>query len=152
MAYLQSSVGDAIAFYTLQLIVGEQRQRGIVLIPQVIYRYVKILVTSDLTPLYTTVILELTTGILFFFLPIIGFFKKIRLSYLFFAFFGYFLTTIQGSFSSIPRYVLVLFPSFIILALMIKTLPKPVIYLLGVISFLLLLIETAFFVRGYWVA
>lgn len=152
MAYLYYSVGDPLAFYNLQLIVGEQHERGVVLFPQIIYRYVKILFNSDLTPLLTTVILELIAGILFFALPIVGYFKKIRLSYLFFAFFGYLLPTIQGSFSSLPRYVLVLFPSFIVLALMLKPLPKSIKILLGILSVFLLLIETAFFIRGYWVA
>ncbi len=152
MFYLYFSVGDFLAFYTLQLIVGEQHQKGIVLTPQVIYRYIRIFLTSPWSQTFSTTVLEFVTGILFFVLPLIGIFKKIRYSYLFFAFFGYFLTTVQGSFSSLPRYVLVLFPSFIILALMIKTLPKPIIYILAIASFILLVIETAFFVRGYWVA
>lgn len=152
MIYLYYSIGDPLAFYNLQLIVGEQHERGVVLFPQVVYRYIKILLNSDLTPLLSTVILELIVGILFFALPIIGYFKKIRISYLFFAFFGYLMPTIQGSFSSLPRYVLVLFPSFIVLGLMIKPLPKSIKILLGILSALLLLVETSFFIRGYWVA
>lgn len=152
MLYLYYTVGDPLAFYNLQLIVGEQHERGVVLFPQVVYRYIKILFNSDLTPLLTTVILELVVGVLFFALPIIGFFKRIRISYLFFAFFGYLLPTIQGSFSSLPRYVLVLFPSFIVLAFMIQPLPRSIKILLCILSTLLLLVETSFFIRGYWVA
>lgn len=152
MVYLYFSVGDPLAFYNLQLIVGQQHQKGIVLFPQITYRYIKILFNSDLTPLLTTVLLEMVTGIIFLALPIIGYFKKIRLSYLFFAFSGYLLPTIQGSFSSLPRYVLVLFPSFIVLSLMIKPLPNFIKTFLGFLSLILLIIETAFFIRGYWVA
>lgn len=152
MAYLFLTVGDPFAFYNLQLIVGEQHQRGIILLPQIFYRYFKIVFNSDLTPLYTTILLELATGIMFFLLPLIGIFKKIRWSYIFFAFAGFLIPTIQGSFSSLPRYVLVLFPSFIILALMIKPLPKFLKIFLGVLSVILLIIETSFFIRGYWIA
>lgn len=152
MVYLYLTVGDPLAFYNLQLIVGEQHQRGIVFYPQILFRYLKILTTADLSPLLTTIMLELAVGIIFFALPVIGYFKKIRLSYLFFAFFGFLLPTIQGSFSSLPRYVLVLFPSFIILALMVKPLPIFLKISLAVLSFVILMIETAFFIRGYWVA
>ncbi len=153
MAYLYYSVGDPLAFYSLQLIVGEQHQRGIVLFPQVVFRYLKIIVDVDsISPLLTTILFELATGIVFMLLPIIGLFKKVRLSYLFFAFAGFVLPTIQGSFSSLPRYVLILFPSFIVLALMVKNLPTSIKILLALISFCLLILETAFFLRGYWVA
>lgn len=153
MLYLYLSIGDPLAFYNLQLVVGEQHQRGVVLFPQVVYRYLKIVFTMDsLTPLLTTIFFEFAIGLIFFMLPIIGYFKKVRLSYLFFAFFGYLLPTVQGSFSSLPRYVLVLFPSFIILGLLFKRWPNWIKILLGSLSAVLLLIETALFLRGYWVA
>lgn len=153
MIYLYYTVGDPLAFYNLQLIVGEQHQRGIVLFPQVIFRYLKIIFnTEGISPLFTTILFELATGILFMLLPIIGLFKNVRLSYLFLAFAGFILPTIQGSFSSLPRYVLILFPGFIVLALMIRNLPNYLKILLGFLSLILLIIETAFFLRGYWVA
>lgn len=153
MGYLYYTVGDPLAFYNLQLIVGEQHQRGVVLYPQVIFRYLKIILNNEtISPLFTTILFELATGIIFMLLPIIGLFKKIRFSYLFFAFAGFILPTIQGSFSSLPRYVLILFPSFIVLALMIKDLPPVLKVVLALISFCLLALETAFFLRGYWVA
>lgn len=153
MLYLYLSIGDPLAFYNLQLVVGEQHQRGVVLFPQVVYRYLKIILSLGvLTPLLTTIFLELAIGLIFFMLPIIGYFKKVRLSYLFFAFFGYLLPTVQGSFSSLPRYVLVLFPSFIIIGLVIKQLPGWFKIVLCFLSAILLMIESAFFLRGYWVA
>lgn len=153
MTYLYFSIGDPFAFYNLQLVVGEQHQRGVVLFPQVVYRYSKMVLGIDtVSPLLTTILFEFATGIIFMLLPIIGLFKKVRLSYLFFAFFGYVLPTIQGSFSSLPRYVLILFPSFIVMGLVIKNLPTSLKIGLGLISFFLLIIETALFLRGYWVA
>jgi len=153
MIYLYYSVGDPLAFYNLQLIVGEQHQRGIVLFPQIIYRYLKIIFTTEsLSPILTTILFELAAGITFMALPIIGLFYKVRLSYIFFAFAGYVLPTIQGSFSSLPRYVLILFPSFIILTLMLKTLPLSLKISIALVSVTLLIIETSFFLRGYWVS
>lgn len=153
MTYLYYSVGDPLAFYNLQLIVGEQHQRGVVLFPQVVFRYLKIILSNEtLNPLITTILFELIVGIGFMLLPIIGLFKKIRLSYLFFAFAAYLLPTIQGSFSSLPRYVLILFPSFIVLTMVIKALPVWLRYILGFLSLVLLIIETTFFLRGYWVS
>lgn len=153
MTYLYFSIGDPLAFYNLQLIVGEQHQRGIVLTPQILYRYWKIIIDNhELSPFFTTVLFELATGVVFFLLPLIGLVKKVRLSYIFFAFFGYLLPTIQGSFSSLPRYVLILFPSFMILGLLVQKLPLPLKIGLGIMSILLLIIETSLFLRGYWVA
>lgn len=153
MIYLQQSIGDPLAFYNLQLVVGEQHQRGVVLFPQVVYRYLKMFFSMDfLTPFATTIFFEFAAGLIFFMLPIIGYFKKVRLSYLFFAFFGYLLPTVQGSFSSLPRYVMVLFPSFIIIGLLIKQLPGWFRIILCLLSAMLLVIESAFFLRGYWVA
>jgi hypothetical protein len=43
MIYLYQTVGDPLAFYNLQSIIGEHRQKGIILFPQVIYRYLNIL-------------------------------------------------------------------------------------------------------------
>ena len=153
MSYLYFSIGDPLAFYNLQLVVGEQHQRGVVLFPQVLYRYINILFSLDLlSPLLTTVLFELAVGIVFLVLPVVGYFRKVRLSYLAFAFLGYLLPTIQGSFSSLPRYVLVLFPSFIVLALLLKNRPNWIKILLGSLSIIVLLIETALFLRGYWIA
>lgn len=153
MLYQYLSFGDPLAFYNLQKIVGEQHQSGIVSLPQVYFRYLKMILTVDkLNPIYQTIWLEFIIGLLFFALPIIGYFKKIRLSYLFYAMSGFLLPTIQGSFSSLPRYVIVFFPSFLALALWLECKPR-FIKILTIILFIgLLFIETTMFLRGYWVA
>lgn len=153
MAYQYLTVGDPLAFYNLQERIGEQHQKGIILLPQVYFRYLKILLSvNSAQPIYQTVILEFVVGILFFLLPVYGYFKKIRLSYLVYAMLGFLLPTIQGSFSSLPRYILILFPSFIIIGLWVTNLQKliklVVLFSLG----LMLLLETTLFLRGYWVA
>ncbi len=145
--------GDPLAFYNLQTVVGEQHQKGIVLLPQVLYRYIRILLTFDpANILYQTILLEFFVGILFFILPIYGFIKKVRLSYLFYAFTGFLLTTVQGSFSSLPRYVIVLFPSFLILYLIFSKSSLPLKIILALGALILLGFETMLFLKGYWVA
>jgi len=145
--------GDPLSFYHLQTLVGEQHQAGLVLLPQVFFRYFKMFLSvAPSNPIYQTIILEFLTGLLFFFLPIYGYFKKIRLSYLFFAMFGFLLPTIQGSFSSLPRYVIVLFPSFLALAIFLNNRPKSIRLAFILLSILGLAVETMLFLRGYWVA
>lgn len=153
MYYQWATVGDPLAFYRLQKIVGEQHQSGITLLPQVYYRYIKILLTTPVSsPIYQTIYLELWVGILFFILPIYGYFKRVRLSYLFFVLTAFILPTIQGSFSSVPRYVIVLFPSFLVMSIFLETLPRFYKLFIIFLALIYLTIETGLFIRGYWVA
>lgn len=153
MIYQNLTVGDPFAYYHLQKIVGEQHQGGLTILPQVYFRYVKMLLTVDISnPIYQTILLEFVVGIVFFILPIYGYFKKIRLSYLAFAMLGFLMPTIQGSFSSVPRYVLVFFPSFLAAALWISGLSRLVKLSIFIALLLLLILETALFLRGYWIA
>lgn len=147
------TVGDPLAFYHLQKLVGEQHQSGFIFLPQVFFRYIKMLITVDFkNPIYQSILLEAFTGILFFLLPIFGYFKKVRLSYIFYILVSYLTATIQGSFSSLPRYVIVFFPSFLILAMIIIKFPKPIKFVIFFLSAAWLGIESALFLRGYWVA
>lgn len=153
MCFQYLTVGDPLAFYHLQILVGEQRQSNLVVLPQVYFRYIKMISTVDIhSPIYQTILLEFITAIAFFILPIYGYFKKIRSSYLFYIFVGFLITTVQGSFSSVPRYVLVFFPSFLVLAIWLDKFPKLLKIIFFLISIFLLIIETALFLRGYWVA
>lgn len=153
MYYQYITVGDPLAFYNLQKIVGEQHMSGITLLPHVYYRYIKMFLSVDINnPIYQTIVMEFLVGIIFLILPIYGYFKKIRWSYIFYALTGFLLPTIQGSFSSIPRYVIVFFPAFLAFALWLDCKPK-FIKILTIILFIgLLFIETTLFLRGYWVA
>lgn len=153
MIYQWWLVGDPFSFYKLQKLVGEQHQSGLTLLPQVYFRYLKMIFSVDPTaPIYQTIILEFITGILFFILPIYGFIKKVRPAYCLYALIGFLLPTIQGSFSSVPRYILVFFPSFLSLAIFISVIPKFWRFLIISIFITLLAIETILFLRGYWVA
>lgn len=153
MFYQYINFGDPLAFYNLQTVVGEQHQKGIVLLPQVYYRYIKMLLTVDMVnPIYQTIVLEFLTGVAFFILPILGFFQKVRYSYLFYALAGFLLPTVQGSFSSVPRYLLILFPSFLVISLLLLKTNIVLRMLILTVSLVLLSIESILFFRGYWVA
>lgn len=151
--YQWVTVGDPLSFYHLQTIVGEQHQFGIVLLPQVFYRYIKMLLTVDVTnPIYQTVILEFVTGLVFLYLMFYGYIKKIRKSYLLFALLTFLLPISTGSLSSVPRYILVCFPIFIALAILITQWSKLIRAVFLLLLTIWLAIETMLFVRGYWVA
>ncbi|MBU1031781.1 glycosyltransferase family 39 protein [Patescibacteria group bacterium] len=153
MWYLYLTIGDPIAFYNLQRLIGEQHQPGITTLPQVYFRYIKMMATTSIqNPIFQTVVLEFLVGLAFFLLPIYGYFKKIRFSYLIYAMIGFVAPTIQGSFSSTPRYVLILFPSFLAAAIFVTKLPKLIKVVFLLLSFFVLIIETALYLRGYWVA
>ena len=153
MYYQWITTHDPLAFYHLQKIIGPQHTEGITLLPQIYFRYIKILISTDIqNPIYSTVVLEFFTGILFFVLPIYGFFKKMKNSYIFYSLVGFILPTIQGSFSSTPRYVLVLFPSFLALALFLNSLKLPIRLTILTLFGIWLIFETVLFFRGYWVA
>ncbi len=144
---------DPFAFYNQQLIVGEQHQQGIVTIPQIIFRYIRILLNiNQWNMIYQTIILEFISALLFIFLIIFGFVKKINYQYMIYLVLGFIVPTFQGSFSSLPRYVLVLFPGFIFLGIILAKLPIFFRFLYIIVSGVLLFIESSLFFRGYWVS
>lgn len=149
---LYKTTGNPLAFYTELSTFGEQRG-GLVVLPQTFWRYIKIFSTvSQFDPLYLTVSMEILIAVFGLIAIIWGFLKRVRLSYLVFAFSGYVIATLPGSFSSLPRYVLVLFPFFIVLGLFLTNRGKIAQLAFFLISVILLAIETALFIRGYWVA
>ena len=139
---------------------------------RIFWRYLKMIVTVYPKQwLYFNVWFEFLVALLFLFLLIWGWYKKneygLRASWLTFATAAYLLPTFTGTFSSLPRYVLVCFPCFLVLAriitdwkrwrglarigfLRIRMVPAEWIFL-GV-SLVLLVITSMFFFRGYWVA
>jgi len=142
---------DPFLFAHVQSGFGAGRETGkLVLLYQVIWRYVKMIFTVDKNnPIYFTVWLEMLASLYAIGLLIWGYIKKVRPSYLLFSFLSFLLPTLTGTFSSMPRYILVLFPIYIVLAT-IKN--KYVRYLILSIHFILLFICTMLFTRGYWIA
>ncbi|MDO8503275.1 MAG: mannosyltransferase family protein [bacterium] len=153
MFFLWEKTGNAFIFYEQVSSFGEQRAGQFVFLPQVFWRYLKILVAvpkSD--PSYLTAVMEILTGLMGLVFIVWGILKRMRFSYLLFLSLGYILPTLTGSFSSLPRYILTLFPMFILLGLFVSERGRIFRMLSLAVSAILLAIETALFIRGYWVA
>jgi len=152
--YLNQTVQDPLAFFHNIGIFGQQRSSNLVILPQVFYRYFFKIIPNlswNYFPQVFVVFLELASAIVFLLLAGISFFK-LRLSYAILLVLGYLLPTLSGSFSSLPRYVLVLFPGFILLALLIDKRSR----MFKIVFFSALLaclsVSTALFTRGFWVS
>ena len=154
MYYLYVTVGDPLEFFHNVSIFGEQRSSEIILLPQVFYRYFfKVLpnLNYNYFPIVFTTYLEIASGIIFGILGIWSFFK-LRLSYSLFFAVGYLIPPLSGSFSSFPRYVLILFPAFLLSALWLNKKPRELKIAVYCISGVLLALACALFIRGYWVS
>lgn len=122
---------------------------SIILFPQTLYRYFRIL--FDLNPVqfeWQIALLELIIFIATLFLLCYAWYKKVNLSYLIFSFLAFLLPASSGTFSGLPRYTTILFPIYLSLTF----LPPKVKYIYSVISPLLMLILSAYFLKGFFIA
>lgn len=123
---------------------------SIILFPQTIFRYVKILFSVN-PNIYEWWIafFELFFFIFASILSYVAWKKKIRISYLIFGALCFLIPISSGTFSGLPRYIAIIFPIFIALALL-KNRTLKVIYL--AVSLLLLFIFFMLFSKGYFIA
>lgn len=151
MWYLNGFVGDSLAFIHAQPAFGAHRTGGqIVLLPQVYWRYLKIFLTSPLTNYdFWIALLEFFIFNLMLLSLWWAWERKIKSSYLIFSFLALVGPTLTGTFSSVPRYTVVLFPIFVGYGLIKNRGIKISLFLL---SLFLLIILTILFTRGFFVA
>ncbi len=151
MFYLQKAFGDALYFLHAQPFFGAQRTGGeIILLPQVIWRYFKILTSVPYVAYdFWVALAEMTTFVLVTGLLLLAHKRGVRLSYLIFSWLVFLVPTLTGTFSSLPRYVLPVFPIFMVLGNLKSQKLK---ISLAVLSILLLILAAALFTRGHWVA
>jgi len=76
-------------------------------------------------------------------------YKKVRVQWLTFSFLAVLTPTLTGTLASMPRYILIAFPVYIVLAHIKSDLIKSVILFFFIVT---LVIATALFTRGYWIA
>ena len=146
--YLQIKFHNPLYFLSAQPVFGQERMTtGIVLLPQVFWRYSKILLTTNGIVLANAAF-ELSSTIFALAVLFIGF-KKVRSEWLVFSLLAVLVPTLTGTLASMPRYILVAFPIYIILAAIKNTMIKSMIL---IIFLFLLIISTIFFTQGYWVA
>ena len=152
MRFLQVHYQDPLMFLHVQPYFGAGRTGGkIVLLYQVFWRYLKMLITVEKgTPTYFVCCLEFFTGTLFLLLTVFVYQKR-WFSYFTFIALAYLTPTLTGTFSSLPRYVLILFPGFILLACWAERY-RWVKVLYPLIALPLLIVSLLFYSRGYWLA
>lgn len=153
MVYLNQHFNDPLKFIHSQPAFGASRSDKIVLLYQVFWRYVKMSVTVNFfSVLYYRVMLELFSAAAFLILGLMSF-KKTRLSYAVFGFLSFLAPTLTGTFSSMPRYILVIFPVFIMIGGWLNgknhLVRRRVYYL---ISLSLLAVNTVLFLAGRFLA
>lgn len=149
MIYLGINFGDPIYFLNAQPAFGAERtNHQLIFLPQVLYRYLKIFITVDLkTALFLNAFLEF----IFTILPLILIFlarKMIKKEYSYFSFMSLIIPTLTGTLSSMPRYSLMIFPTFPFLAKKLKKF----FYLFCLLLFVLQIILLVMYIRGYWVS
>jgi len=150
MRFLAINYQDPLLFLHVQPAFGVQRSADkLILYYQVIWRYLKMIAATKPDPLFFTVWIEFISTLSFLILIVIAYFKKIRMSYLVYTILSYFVSTLTGTFVSMPRFLLVLFPCFICLALIENKLFRLAISIIFlIISFSMV----SLFVRGYFVS
>ncbi len=155
MSFLQYEFLDPLYFFHVQSEFGSGRQESLVMLPQTLWRGVKILATVPLSRIWITYAQELLLTLLAFSTLLFGYWKrkqlKLPLSWLFYTLGVLLLPTLTGTLSSMPRYILVAFPLFFIWSqVLLKYRVARVILML--LSICLLAYNTILFIQGYWIA
>ena len=149
MVYLKNTTGDFLYFLSSQPSFGAGRSSlPLIFLPQVIYRYLKIFLTVKVASLaFFNAFLEfsMTMGTV---AVLIMAFKKMKFSYWIFSILVVILPTLTGTFSSMPRYVLMAFMLFPYLAVRYEKNIKLIIIAQAFLQIILL----SMFIRGYWVS
>jgi Gpi18-like mannosyltransferase len=150
MAFLWIEYRDPLYFLHVQSAFNAGRQTDhFILYPQVAWRAFKILASSHWNLAYLTYTLEFLAGTVGL-LALLASIKYVRASWWLFSLAAFLLPTLTGTFSSLPRYFLVCWPAFILLAHLLNTKSKLLPWL--ALSTALLILTTIMFVQGYWVA
>ena len=149
MLFLTFNFNNPLYFFTSQLQFGAERTAGdLVLLPQVVYRYIKIFITVPIeSQLFFNATLEFvfTSASL---TALLLFFKKMRASYFIFTLGCLIVPTLTGTFSSMPRYSLM---GFLLLPFIVQALGKYYKLLVGFFMAVGIIL-VSLFTRGYWVA
>lgn len=143
--------GNAFQFITAQgTLLNNRSVDQIILFPQTVLRYLKILTTiSPSIYEWWVALLELSSFSFAAVLLYTAWKKKVRASYILFALIAFAIPVSSGTFSALPRYILVLFPMFIVLALIKNKWIKLSYFVLAPI---LLFVLFMLFSKGYFTA
>jgi hypothetical protein len=159
MSYLYLTTHDALAFIHSQTAFSNNRSTNVIVLPQVLYRYLKIFTTANFDMAYAVAMLEFGVFVVYFTLLSVGLWNMIKtktwrgahgssvLGVLLFSCANLILPTLTGTLGSIPRYSLL---SIAILPLVLKM--RPLIrWTFITISIALHMILLALFAQGWFV-
>lgn len=160
--YLWQTTGDPLYFLSSQPAFGANRSTHLILLPQVIWRYLKIFVTANWDFRYFVSVIEFAIFSIVFFVLVLDFFKHVkfnglrvkvinyeRLALNLFSFANIILPTLTGTLSSIPRYSLMSLSFFVYLTELKSKWVKMILALIFAIFHVILL---AFFAQGYFIS
>lgn len=150
MYWLNQNYHDPFYFYHAHSAFGAGRNTSsLVLLPQVYFRYIKILFTTPINYQYFIAAVELFTSSAVLLLLIKGF-NLIRRSYFVYGLLLFIIPTFSGTFLSMPRLAVVNFPLFMILFLLLKS--KRRFLVLSMFFAIGLFLFCGLFTRGYWIS
>lgn len=150
MAFLDRTIGDAFAFVHTLPAFGTGRETRLILLPQVLWRYVKIFITvSPSDYVYSIALFEFFILFLFLTLLVKAYVMRMRVSYIFYSAVIILIPTLTGTLTSLPRYVLSAFPLFFVLASIDNTYVR---YFIALVFGAGLVVFTSAFLRGQFVA
>lgn len=148
--FCQQKWGDFFYFIHNQGSLDNSRSVSqIILFPQSLVRYYKILASvSILHYEWWVALLELASFLFAGLMVYLAYRRKINSPYLLFSFLALLVPASTGTFSGLPRYILVIFPIYVVLAMQNSFFRR----LFLPVSAGLLLILTTLFMQGYFVA
>lgn len=152
--FMWKTTGNPASFNQGSELFGEYRSQNPLLLPQILYRYLfKILPNINISyfPSVFTILLEFSTGLVLTIAVILGIFK-LRFSYYVYMVAAFLMPSFYNGFVSLPRYGLVIFPLYILIALFLKYRNTWIKSLYFGASVTLLFIATSLFIRGYWIS
>ncbi len=150
MLFLWLEFRDPLYFAHVQSAFNSGRQNSLVIYPQVLWRSLKILATIPFDLRFITSLLEFLVGGVGLIMMIVMA-RTTRWSYTLFALSAFFVPTLTGTFSSLPRYFLISIPFFLGLGKYFAKHPRSGALYIS-ISTLWLIFNTILFLQGYWVA
>ena len=155
--YQYKTYADPLKFFHVASSFGEQRSDHLILLPQVFYRYfVKILPSLNWNyfPVVFTTLLEVFAAlfVIWYLVSSILNIKRENLVFLLISVCFFIIPTLSGSFSSLPRYVVVIFPLFVFLAKVLEGKNKYLTLLVYLLLGLLQVVAIMLFSRGYFVS
>lgn len=151
MLYLWVVFDNPIYFLSAQAAFKNERASTIsslVLPPQVIWRYLKIFTTADSMSLWVAILEFVSFICVVLILGVLTFKRKIPGHWLVFCWLSLFLPTFSGTLSSMPRYILTIFPIYIYFAYLPRLIRFVCIFTFAILQVWF----TILFTRGYWLA